>query len=754
MPERLRFKIAGRVQGVGFRPAIYRLATSLGLTGWVRNTVQGVVVEVEGENAELDEFKTRLPLSYPPMAKVSALAVEALPAEHSQTFTVDPSTRSGEVSTGMPPDIATCPDCIKELRDPQNKRFAYPFINCTNCGPRFTIISALPYDRPLTSMHDFALCPDCARDYADPLDRRFEAQPIACPDCGPVLQLLDGHGAVISPADPLGGLIAALNQGRIAAIKGLGGFHLCCEAGNEQAITRLRTRKHRPHKALAVMFRSLEELLTYCEAGPLEQELLTSPAAPIVLLQRAPGCPLPQSIAPDTNTIGAFLPYTPLHHLLLSQISPLIMTSANISDEPMAMTEPDLHGLLGPIADLALIHNRPILRRADDSVMAVRGNAPVMLRRSRGIVPEPLLLPFSGPSVLACGSDMKNTFALTKANQVVLSQYIGDLADRHTKLFYQQQIGDLKHLLQVTPALVVHDLHPGYVSSTLASTLAEAPLLAVQHHHAHLAACMAEHQLTQPVIGLILDGTGYGSDSHLWGGEVLVGDYTGFTRPLHFEEVPLPGLEQAILHPSRMAYAYLFSVFGPEDALSYGQHWLPALSSEEMDLLNQMLTHGVRSPLTSSAGRLFDAVAALLGFDNPVTYEGQAAVRLEALAKSTVLQEHYTFELHHDRISFKSMLAGLVSDLQHHLAKERIAAKFHSTVVQALLAAALRVREETGLEDVILSGGVFQNKVVLEAGLNTLGRAGFKVYTHHQVPTHDGGLALGQAAIGMAKLQP
>lgn len=753
MPDRLRLTIKGRVQGIGFRPAVYRLASALGLTGFVQNSVHGVVIEIEGFPSLLDQFQKQLPAHYPPMAKVLSLTSQKLPIQHSTDFHVDQSSRSGEVSTGMPPDIATCSDCLRELRDPGNRRFGYPFINCTNCGPRFTIIAGLPYDRPQTSMQSFHLCPSCSHEFNDPLDRRFEAQPIACADCGPSLRLLDSNADVIPSGDPLNVVADSIRQGYIVALKGLGGFHLCCDAQNEEAIALLRKRKHRPHKALAVMFPSLDNCLIHCLAGPLEQNLLTSPAAPIVLLERRQDCKLPLLISPDTHTIGAFLPYTPLHHLLLALVGPLIMTSANISDEPMAVADRDLENLLGSVADMALTHNRPILRRTDDSVMAVMAGAPVMLRRSRGFVPETLTLPFSAPSVLACGSDLKNTFALTKTNLVTFSQYIGDLADPQTKSFYQRQIRDLIQLLQVTPHLVVHDLHPGYVSSTLAAGLADAPLLAVQHHHAHLAACMAEHGLENPVIGLILDGTGFGSDGRLWGGEVLVGDFTSFTRKLHFEEVPLPGLDQAILHPTRMAFAYLVSAFGPKKALSKGKAWLKALTEAQMDMLAQMLSRQVRSPLTSSAGRLFDAVAALLGFDEAVTYEGQAAVRLEILAASAVVSDQYVFECREDILSFKNTLAALLNDLESGMAKNIIAAKFHNTMVHALADAALQVRRETGLNQVVLSGGVFQNRIILEGCRQTLQQAGFSVYSHHQVPSNDGCLALGQAAIGMAKLQ-
>lgn len=751
MLKRQRLTITGRVQGVGFRPSIYRLATSLNLTGFVQNTTSGVMIEIEGLETELKRFDQQLSANFPPMALVQSVTATSIPAQASQQFQITASERSGQVFVGMPPDLATCPACVAELKDPSNRRFGYPFINCTNCGPRFSIIETLPYDRPHTSMAGFQLCPPCQHEYDDPTNRRFDAQPNACPTCGPQLTYLNQDHHLVQTVDPIAAAVHDLKSGKIVAIKGIGGYHLSCLASHEQAIARLRQRKHRPHKALAVMFQSLDEIDHYCELTTSARNWLSAPCAPIVILKKRQDRGLPSILAPDTFTIGAFLPYAPIHHLLLQHVSPLVMTSANLSDEPIVINEEELTNLLGPIADAALTHNRPILRRADDSVMMLVNQQPVVIRRSRGLVPNPITLPSAGPPLLVCGSDLKNSFGLTKHNQLYLSQHIGDLKDYPAQRFYQEQINDLKQLLQVAPEVIVHDLHPNYLSTHYANEQPMGSKIAVQHHHAHLASCMVEHGLSTPVIGVALDGNGYGADGRLWGGEFFINDLKTYHRRFHFEEMPLIGQAAAMVQPSRMAFAYLATLFPADQAADLTQRWLPDLDQHDQALFRQMLTKQLHTPWTSSAGRLFDAVSALLGFQGKITYEGQAAIQLETMCAPTC-EERYQFDLTGDSISFHSMFRQLLIDKDKKTASAIIAAKFHHTVTAAVVAACQQCRNETDINQIVLSGGVFQNKFLLHLCIKGLNKQGFQVYSHQEIPPNDGGLAVGQAAVALASL--
>lgn len=751
MLERHCYNITGYVQGVGFRPSIYRLAHRLHLVGFVQNSTTGVIIEVQGEQAVLEKFNQLLPTSYPPMAMVATISRTTIPSQETSDFTITPSERSGDLFAGMPADMATCPECQKELFDPHDRRFLYPFINCTNCGPRFSIIKSLPYDRDYTSMKTFTQCSLCQTEYDQPDNRRFDAQPNACFTCGPWLQVVSNDNTVLPTENPVATIVEALKSGKIAAIKSLGGYNLCCDAKNETAITTLRSRKKRPHKALAVMFRSLDEVKQFCSVSAKEAEWLLSPIAPIVILNQLDHSCLPKSISPDTSTIGAFLPYTPLHHLLLSQVSPLIMTSANQSDEPIVIDEEQLTSLLGSIADISLVHNRAILRRADDSVMRLVDQQPLFYRRSRGLVPHALALPKKSPDMLACGADLKNTFALTKNDQLYLSQHIGDLKDYPTYSFYQDQINDFKNLLQVSPKIILHDMHPDYVSTGYAQSLDAEIKLPIQHHHAHIVSCMTEHQLKDPVIGIALDGTGYGDDQHLWGGEVFIADLKHYTRHYHFEYVALPGKEEAIRHPERMAFSYLNLTFSPNEALNHANTYLPNLSSAELDVLRQLIPKPGFSPLTSSAGRLFDGIAALLGFTGPVSYEGQAAIQLESLVDPQI-KTHYDYALIGSEISFQPMITGLLKDRDQQLAVSTIAAKCHLTITMAVTECAQKLGQQSGIKQVVLSGGVFQNVYLLKACIKSLSNLNFQVYCHQQVPPNDAGLALGQAAIGQAIL--
>ncbi len=754
MPLRLHIEVAGCVQGVGFRPTVYRHATALGLTGFVSNGTGGVVIEVEGSSAAVTEFRHRLETQPPPQARIEAVRVREVAPQQSPTFEITASERSGDLAAGMPPDLALCDDCRHELFTPGDRRHRYPFINCTNCGPRFTIIGALPYDRERTSMAPFVMCPDCAAEYADPRDRRFDAQPDACPVCGPRLTLRLPDGAVVTE-DPLAETVRRLRAGEIGAVKGLGGFHLCCLATDDATVQCLRQRKHRPDKSLAVMFRDLDELRRHCRVEAAAEALLLSPARPIVALPRLPNSALSAFISPDTDDVGAFLPYTPLHALLLDAISPLVMTSANLSEEPIVSDFAELGTLLGAVADFALDHDRKILRRCDDSVVKVARGTPLLLRRSRGFVPRAIALPHGGPSVLACGAEVKNTFCITRGAQAFMSQHIGDLTDLSAYSFFRQSAADLEQLLQVRTALVAHDLHPDYLSTRFALAHPAPRKLGVQHHHAHIAGCMAENGLDGPVIGVALDGTGYGTDGTLWGGEFLIATRGSFERAACFRPYPLPGGEEAVRHPARTALSCLVTEFGA-GGLARAADLLPSLPEAERMLLVQMIQKRLNSPLTSSAGRLFDAVGALLGFDAPVTYEGQAAIRLQTLAlRSPQLPPAYEFRIEPGppaRLSFAPALEQVMEALRRGQDRAEIAAAFHVTVAVATAAMCTRLRNEHGLSEVVLSGGVFQNDLLLTLLLERLEAARFCVFTHRDVPPNDGCIALGQAVVALETL--
>lgn len=786
MRQRLDMTVTGCVQGVGFRPFVHRLATALGLAGRVRNTPRGVRIELEGPPERLAEFRRRLAAEHPPQARLDGVEVQEGGAPSGIAgFTILPSERSGDVAAGMPPDLATCEDCRRELFDPADRRYRYPFLNCTHCGPRFTIIAALPYDRERTAMQGFAMCPDCRREYEDPADRRFDAQPTACAACGPRLGFSDCSAGVGAASDVTGEAALAefvrrIRAGGIGAVKGLGGFHLCCRADAGEPVARLRERKHRPHKPLAVMFRDLEQLRSHCAVSAAEEEWLLSPARPVVVLAPAAGPEggrLSPLISPDTGEIGAFLPYTPLHHLLLAEVGPLVMTSANRAEEPISITRAELeeNGLLGAdgVAEFVLDHDRPILRRCDDSVVQVTAGGPVFLRRSRGFVPQPVALPISGPPVLACGGDVKNVFAVSRGNQLFLSQHVGDLAEPAAHDFFRAASGDLARLLGVAPEVVACDLHPAYFSSRLGRELAGGAagsprLVEIQHHHAHIAAVLAEHGRRGPVIGVALDGTGYGPDGTVWGGEFMVADLAGYERVAHVRSVPMPGGEAAVQEPARMALGWLHAMHGPEKAAALAAHVLPSLPPAARTLLLKLCGDRAFAPLTSSAGRLFDAAAALLGFAEPVTYEGQAAIRMQALAEQAAETApapawaggaawepppavHSGVPQTPRVVDFAPVLAGMLTDLAAGVPRAEIARNFHLAVAASALAVCRQVRAATGLDTVALSGGVFQNRLLLGMMENLLAGDGFVVLRHRLTSPNDSCLALGQAAVALAR---
>jgi hydrogenase maturation protein HypF len=757
-----RLQVRGVVQGVGFRPFVYRLARECALKGWVRNTSWGVEIEVVGDEALLARFESALARQAPPLARIEAVASERIAATraYSRFEILDSQAQVGAYQL-ISPDIATCSDCLGEVMDARDRRYRYPFTNCTNCGPRFTIIESIPYDRPRTTMRSFVMCPECQREYDDPLDRRFHAQPNACPVCGPHLTLLDAEGRVLAEADEaLREAEAWLCEGRIVALKGLGGFQLACDATNAEAVVRLRARKRRPHKPFALMMPDLEAAERYARISDRERELLTSPAAPIVLLERCAGAELPAVVAPYSDILGLMLPYTPLHYLLMADLGiPLVMTSGNLSEEPIACDNDEALRRLGGIADVFLVHNRDIHARYDDSVWFVAHGAAQPVRRARGYAPFPIRLPFRTRPTLACGSELKNTVCLARDEYAFLSQHIGDMENLETETFWQEAFAHYRRLFDIAPEVIATDMHPDYATTRLGHGL-HGEHVAVQHHHAHLAACLADNGVLEPAIGVILDGTGYGLDGRIWGGEFLVGDGGGFQRVAHLQYLPLPGGDAAIQRPERLAWAYLRALLpGRETEIDLG------LLQIEQDTLDKMIASGLSTPMTSSAGRLFDAVSALLGICRRTSYEAQAAMELEAAARHSALDEPpYPFVLapagaaqawgrapvdvgESFELRLASLLEGILADLRHGRAIGEIAWRFHRTVAAMVVTTCLRIAEATGLANVALSGGCFQNRLLLELTVPRLRATGFAVLTHRQAPCNDGGVALGQAVV-------
>ncbi len=758
----LRARVRGVVQGVGFRPFVYRLALACGLVGWVRNTSWGVEIEVAGDAEELARFVGALRDEAPPLARIVAIEVEPIAPEAAWTrFTILESEAQAGAYQLISPDIATCPDCLRELRDPADRRYRYPFTNCINCGPRFTIIESTPYDRPRTTMRAFTMCPACQREYDDPLERRFHAQPNACPVCGPHLALLDAAGRVLAEGDEALHLAEArLLVGEVVAIKGLGGFLLACDATSEVAVRRLRVRKRRPHKPFAVMVADLDMLARYASANDKERALLTSPAAPIVLLEARAGCGLADGIAPNSRTLGLMLPYTPLHHLLLGDVArPLVMTSGNLSEEPIARENDEALARLGGIADAFLVHNRGIHARYDDSVWFVpRAGGPQPVRRARGYAPFPVRLPFRAGRILACGPELKNTFCLTRDEFAFLSQHIGDLENLETAEVWQEGLALYERLFAIAPEVIATDLHPDYLATRRGRALA-GQHVGVQHHHAHLAACLTDNGTLEPAIGVIWDGTGYGLDGRIWGGEFLVGDARGFVRAAQIEYLPLPGGDRAVQRPARLAWAYLQALGLDAKGADLG------LSAADQATLTDMLARGVATFQTASAGRLFDAVSALLGVCRETSYEAQAAIELEMLAwDGGASSTAYGFERKvtgvpqawgHPPVSVERsrvlrlapLFAGILADLAAGVPVVEIAARFHRTAAEMILGMCLALADETGLRRVALSGGCFQNRLLLELTVPRLRGAGLQVLLHRQVPCNDGGVALGQAVV-------
>ena len=844
---RTRLVVSGVVQGVGFRPFIHQLAHRFGLGGWVLNSTEGVVIEVEGELAAVEGFVGSLRPEAPPRAVVERIDRVDLPPIGYTSFAIESSREVEGQFALISPDICICQDCLREMRDPSDRRYLYPFINCTNCGPRFTIVADIPYDRPKTAMACFPMCPECEREYHDPTNRRFHAQPNACPVCGPKVWLVKSRqqsaisyqrdtdptpgpspsgggesppllGSELSPSLLRGGgggvgsvptkapdphaieeARQLLASGAIVAVKGLGGFHLACDATNDRAVGELRRRKRRTDKPFAVISLDADTVATFCHLNDEERQLLESPQRPIVLLRAKEDSPISPLVAPNNRYLGVMLPYTPLHYLLLEQASAsrhqasadtetrghgdaerenlplplgegrgegsahhsslithhsplaLVMTSGNLSEEPIATGNREALERLHSLADAFLLHNRDIQVRCDDSVTRLFRGREAVIRRSRGYAPFPVRLGFEARDILACGGELKNTFCITKGSYAFLSQHIGDLENAETLASFAQSVEHFRRLFRLDIAGVAHDMHPEYLSTRYAWEMAAQlglPLVPVQHHHAHVAACMAENGVDEPVIGVSFDGTGYGSDGHLWGGEFLVADFAGYRRAAHFKYLPLPGGEAAIKRPWRMAASCLLDALGPE-ALSPELPSFRHADLAELAVVRRQIERGLNSPLTSSVGRLFDAVSSLVGVRQVVNYEGQAAIELEMAARQDV-QDRYDWSLLMGeplRIDPAPALRQLVEDLRQGVGVDVISAKFHNTVADVIASLAALLRQETGISLVALSGGVFQNLFLLERACRLLESSEFRVLVHHQVPPNDGGIALGQAVI-------
>ena len=809
MPKKkFRIVVKGVVQGVGFRPFIYQLANTHNLKGWVLNSSRGVIIEVEGEESELDVFVKNIEAKAPPLAKVESVDTEELPLEGFDSFSIKHSLEEKEQFLLISPDISICDDCLKELFDPDDRRYRYPFINCTNCGPRFTIIHDIPYDRPKTTMKHFTMCPACQAEYDNPSDRRFHAQPNACPVCGPELELAInwgvGHGSwetedqsasassqplttCVECDDPMAETISALKNGKIVAVKGLGGFHLACDAENEQAVKLLRERKRRYGKPLAVMMSDIDQIKEHCEVTKDEKKFLMSPQRPIILLERKSQSTIAYSVAPDNKYLGVMLPYTPLHYVILRESKMvLVMTSGNLSEEPIAMENDEAIRRLGHIADYFLLHNRDIYSRYDDSVARVFRGELVMLRRARSFAPFPIHLPFESRPVLATGPELKNTFCLTKDKYAFVSQHIGDMENLETEEHFKATLELYQRLFRIKPEIVAYDLHPEYLSTKFAKSLEGAKLIGVQHHFAHIVSCMAENNVQDKVIGISFDGLGYGTDGKIWGGEILIADWKDFKRAAHLRYVPMPGGAAAIKKPYRMAFGYLYSFFG-EDYNNFDLEYLKDLDETEQNIMKKQIDRELNAPLTSSCGRLFDAVSSLCRIRDEVFYEGEAAIDLEMLADVNV-KESYAFAFRPrsevrglrsekrgpaDRaqattknepsfdvrrstfdepliIDTKPIIEGVIRDLEENIPVSTIAAKFHNTVVEIICGICERLRESENINQVALSGGVFQNFFLLTRALDRLQDSGFEVFYHKKVPTNDGGVSLGEAVVANA----
>lgn len=794
--KKYRIIITGIVQGVGFRPFIFNLSIGHGLKGWVGNADSDVIIEVEAEQYQIIRYIDQIKEKSPVLSKIESIHYEELPLEGFTDFTIRHSQANSKSQIYISPDVCTCEDCLKELRNRQDRRYMYPFINCTNCGPRFTIIKDIPYDRDKTTMSVFEMCDTCGREYTTPSDRRYHAQPVSCHDCGPSLVIADENGKYISKAQMTSNecieyITKVIKLGQIAAIKGIGGYHLACDALNETAVDRLRSRKHRDDKPFALMVKNLEVAEMFCNINEKEMQLLKSPASPIVLLEKKEDMKLPAAIAHLNKYLGIMLPYTPIHHILFEKEGVpelLVMTSGNLSSEPIFYeNSAAISGLIG-IADAFLINNREIYIRIDDSVTRVFNNKEYIIRRSRGYVPKPIKINvhkllgldenYEIPSVLACGGELKNVFCLNKNNLFYLSHHIGDLENESTNIAFRNGVEHFKKLFDIAPECIAYDLHPNYYSSQYALNHDGANKIGIQHHKAHIASCMAENDLTGNVIGVSFDGTGYGEDGKSWGGEFFTGGYYGFERVGHLEYVIMPGGDSAVKHPWKMAASYLFSANILEllgnnkpDEDDRNPVLLNNVNQNDIAFIIKMMERKLNCPETSSMGRFFDAVSALLGIKTDISYEGQAAIALEYYSEDQNAKPYDIEIVIPDSVSASGIdcfdknksadktgfvvktgciIKQIVKDIQQRQSRKQISSRFHSTIAEIVLQGCDAIRLETGLNTVALSGGVFQNITLLKMATDRLKKHGFAVYTHSEVPSNDGGIALGQAMMALA----
>lgn len=749
-----KIHINGIVQGVGFRPFIYAQAKKYAITGWVRNSSSGVDIVANGDLAQINDFINSIKLNAPPLSVIDEIQVQDSPNSKFTDFSIITSQSRDHDFIPVSPDVSICEDCLEELFNPLDRRYRYPFTNCTNCGPRFTIIQDIPYDRPLTTMAAFPMCADCRKEYEDPLNRRFHAQPIACPNCGPKIWF-ESADTDNPPSENENALITArefIREGKIIAVKGLGGFHLVCDATNESTVKELRARKMRTDKPFALMVADTLTAGKYCQFSVFEETLLKSRARPVVILDRKSGINLPNSIAPNVNTLGIMLPYTPLHYLLLESEADypdvLIMTSGNISEEPIAYTNETAKSDLSTLVDGYLLNNRDIETRMDDSVVSESSKSIYFFRRSRGYAPQPLRFKKKMRQVLATGAELKNTFCLTKDHYAFLSHHIGDLQNLETYSAYEQSISQYEKIFKASPEFIACDMHPDYLSTRYATERScdqDLEVFPVQHHHAHLASVLGDNnwESNEPVLGLCFDGTGYGNDGAIWGGEILFGGYTYNKRKYHLEYMPLPGGDAAIRHPGRIAAAYLWK---------FGKNWdlnIPAIASlniEERNTLDRQLRNDLNCPKTSSMGRLFDAVAGLIGLRLSVNYEAQAAIELENLIDPSV-SEAYSFKISNDEIQIKDLIENILDDFKNKLPLGKISAKFHNGIRLLALDSCGLLSRETGCKTIALSGGVWQNRFLVRSVKEDLEKNGYQVLVHKNIPANDGGIALGQALV-------
>ena len=793
---RKEIKITGIVQGVGFRPFVYNLATSLGLKGYALNSSEGVIIDVEGETQKIDEFilflnpNSKIPnpksqIKLPPLSRIENIEVaERLSLCGYTSFEIRESLPDGKFAL-ISPDIATCPDCLSELLNPDDRRYQYPFTNCTNCGPRYSIILDIPYDRPKTTMAKFKMCPDCEREYHDPTNRRFHAQPNACHVCGPQIKLIvQSSKFKVNERESLKTAIELLKQGAIGAIKGLGGFHIACDATNDEAVRKLREKKRRSNKPFAIMCPDIGVVKKICNVSAQSEILLSSELKPIVLLPKLQNNIISEYIAPDNNYFGVMLPYTPLHHLLfclenrvqgvkdsrtrvekhlnprtLESSNPsfiaLVMTSGNLSEEPIVINNDEAIEKLSDIADFFLFHNRDIYMRVDDSIVREYNGEKIVIRRSRGYVPYPIELGIDMPEILGCGGELKNTFTLTKGHYEIMSQHIGDLENYEAIEFFKETLNNLKKSFRVEPTIIAHDLHPDYWTTKFVKETAQssnAQLVGVQHHHAHIASCMAENHIREKVIGIAWDGTGYGTDGAIWGGEFMIADYKGFERAGHFRYVPLPGGDKAIREPYRIALSHLYDAYG----VAFLKFDIPFINQNKDKTKNilKMIDSRINTVETSSAGRLFDAVSSIINGIDAVTFEGEAAIKLEMIADSSV-KDSYSYQLSALNlqpiiIDTRTLIRQIVTDLLNGVDRPVISAKFHNTLAEIIAEVCKKIKIDTGIDKVVLSGGCFQNIFLLDRTLDKLGNE-FNTYIHKDVPTNDGGISLGQAVIAAEK---